>query len=210
MATKSATPPTTTKADLHTASTSPASKAKPVPAPKKVPRTLAGQAAPIDDDARKALLTQYEAAIKLVYASKFDKAHEIFIKLLPDAPPDIAPSIRMYIATCDAEIAKGAASFANPEERYDYAVSLLNHGHYEDAREHFEAILKGNRSADYAFYGMALLAAMTCDSPRCIEHLTEAIRLNPQNRTQARLDSDFEAVADDPSFTELLYPEPQV
>jgi tetratricopeptide (TPR) repeat protein len=210
MATKSAIPPTATNAGTQPASTATASKAKTAPAPKKAPRTLAGQAIPLDDAARKALLTQYEGAIKLVYAGKFDKAHEIFTKLLPDAPADIAPSIRMYIATCDAEGAKGAATFSNPEERYDYAISLLNHGHYEDAREHFEAILKGNRNADYAFYGMALLAAMTCDSPRCIEHLTEAIRLNPQNRTQARLDSDFESVADDPSFTELLYPEPQV
>jgi hypothetical protein len=48
---------------------------------------------------------------------------------------------------------------------------------------------------------------MTGDCPRCIESLTEAIRLNPQNRLQARNDSDFDPVADDPSFTELLYPE---
>lgn len=200
MATKSAVPTSASKAATQTAPTTATRKA----------RVLAGRTAPLDDAARRSLLTQYEAAIKLVYASKFDKAHEAFTKILPDAPADIAPSVRMYLATCEAEISKHAASFSTPEERYDYAISLLNHGHYEDAREHFEAILKDNKTADYAFYGMALLAAMTCDSPRCIEHLTEAIRLNPQNRTQARLDSDFESVADDPSFTELLYPEPQI
>ena len=37
--------------------------------------------------------------------------------------------------------------------------------------------------------------------------LREAIRLNDQNRLQARSDSDFESVAEDPRFTELLYPE---
>ena len=206
MATKSALPNSVKKAASQTASTTAASSG--AGAPKKPVRILAGRTAPVDDAARKALLVSYEAAIKLAYAGKFDKAHEGFLKLLPEAPADIAPSIRMYIATCEAEAAKGKAAFTSPEERYDYAVSLLNHGHYEDAREHFEAILAGNKTADYAFYGMALLAAMTCDSPRCIEHLTEAIRLNPQNRTQARLDSDFESVADDPSFTELLYPEP--
>ena len=40
-----------------------------------------------------------------------------------------------------------------------------------------------------------------------IEHLTEAIRLNAHYRIQARSDSDFDGVADDPRFTELLYPE---
>ncbi len=201
MATKSATN-NTVKTTIETATSGKSS-----PAPKKTPRTLAGDLRPVDDAARNLLLTHYEAAIKLVHANKFDKAHEAFTKLLADAPPDIAPSVRMYVNTCEAEIAKGAAKFSNTEERYDYAISLLNEGHYEDAREHFEEILKQNKNADYAFYGMALLAAMTCDSPRCIEHLAEAIRLNSQNRLQARNDSDFESVADDPSFTELLYPE---
>jgi tetratricopeptide (TPR) repeat protein len=177
----------------------------PKPSPKK-PRILAGQPAPVDDASRKSTIKDYESAIKLVHANKFDKAHEAFTVLLESAPADIAPSIRMYMTTCATEIAKGATKFDNQEERYDYAVSLLNHGHYEDAREHFDAILKTDKSCDYAFYGLALLAAMTCDSPRCIELLTEAIRLNPQNRLQARNDSDFESVADDPSFTELLYP----
>jgi tetratricopeptide (TPR) repeat protein len=172
----------------------------------KKPRILAGHSAPADDTARKSVIKDYEAAIKLVHANKFDKAHEAFTVLLEASPADIAPSIRMYMNTCAAEIAKGSTQFNNQEERYDYAVSLLNHGHYEDAREHFDIILKADKDCDYALYGLALLAAMTYDSHRCIELLTEAIRLNPQNRLQARNDSDFESVADDPSFTELLYP----
>jgi tetratricopeptide (TPR) repeat protein len=176
-------------------------------APAKAPKILAGNAQPNDTAARKSTVSHFEAALKLLHAGKFDKAHEAFTKLLPDAPADIAPTVRMYLNTCATEIAKGAASFSNNEERYDYAISLLNHGHFEDAREHFETILGRDNTADYAFYGMALLAAMTGDCPHCIDHLTEAIRLNPQNRIQARGDSDFAPVSDDPSFTELLYPE---
>ena len=47
----------------------------------------------------------------------------------------------MYISACVAQIHKGTTNFETHEERYDYAISLLNHGHYEDAREHFKAIL---------------------------------------------------------------------
>jgi tetratricopeptide (TPR) repeat protein len=200
MATKTVTTGSASKAVPETDTNSKASMKK--------PRILAGNTKPADDAARRSHVTQYEAAIKLIYAGKFDKAHEAFTKLLTEAPADIAPSIRNYLHACEAETSKTSAKFGTPEERYDYAISLLNHGHYEDAREHFETILKSDHQADYAFYGMALLAAMTCDSPRCIEHLAEAIRLNPQNRLFARNDSDFESVADDPSFTELLYPEP--
>ena len=177
-------------------------------APVRKPRTLAGHHGSAEDNgARKASLALYESALKLMQAGKYDKAHTAFTAMLENAPQDLADRIRMYIAACVAQIVKGSAQFQSHEERYDYAISLLNHGHYEDAREHLTAILAQDKGADYAFYGLALLASMTGDTEQCIDHLTEAIRLNGQNRFQARLDSDFETVADDPRFTELLYPE---
>ena len=173
---------------------------------KRPGKVLAGQPT-ADDPARKNVLSLYEAALKLMQAGKYDKAHQAFNEMLAEAPQDLADRIRMYIAACVSQIDKGSTRFETHEERYDYAISLLNHGHYEDAREHFNEILLKDKEADYAFYGLALLASMTGDTQKCIEHLTEAIRLNSQNRFQARSDSDFESVADDPRFTELLYPE---
>ena len=41
-----------------------------------------------------------------------------------------------------------------------------------------------------------------------LRHLYEALRLNAQLRFQARNDSDFQNLAEDPRFTELLYPDP--
>jgi tetratricopeptide (TPR) repeat protein len=174
---------------------------------RKPARTLAGNAQPSNDAARKSTLALYESALKLMQSGKYERAHEAFTKMLASAPIDLADRIRMYISACVAQIHKGITNFQSHEERYDYAISLLNHGHYEDAREHFQAIILEEGSADYAFYGLALLASMTGDTDGCLEHLTEAIRLNGQNRLQARNDSDFESVADDPRFTDLLYPE---
>ena len=173
----------------------------------KKPRTLAGAVPTPNDDARKKTVALYESALRLMQAGKYDKAHTIFNEMLATAPHDLADRIRMYISACVAQISKGSTNFESHEERYDYAISLLNHGHYEDAREHFQAILLEEQSADYAFYGLALLASMTGETQKCIEHLTEAIRLNSQYRIQARSDNDFDGVADDPRFTELLYPE---
>ncbi len=186
---------------MATKSATPSSK------PSRKPLVLAGNAQPGMDAARSSTLALYESALKLMQSGKYEKAHEAFSQMLAGAPQDLADRIRMYIAACVAQIGKGTTEFQSHEERYDYAISLLNHGHYEDARQHFQAILLEQDTADYAFYGLALLASMTGDSDLCIEHLTEAIRLNAQNRFQARLDSDFDNVADDPRFTELLYPE---
>ena len=182
-------------------------KIETAPAAKRSPRTLAGTMPPALDSDRAQMLSSYEAALRLMQEGKYDKAHAAFDKMLATSPGDLADRIRMYINACVQQVSKGKTTFSSHEEHYDYAISLLNDGHYEDAREQFTAILKQNDKADYAFYGLAVLASMTGDSHTCLEHLTEAIRQNPRNRIQARSDSDFQDMADDPRFTELLYPE---
>src|ERR1035437_4069470 len=173
----------------------------------KRPRTIAGVAHASVDGSRVRTIAQYEAALRLMQGGKFDKAHAAFTHMLASSPADLAERIRMYINACLQQGAKGKTQFATPEERYDYAVSLLNDGNYEDARTHLKKIISDDPQADYAFYGLAVLASITGDAPNCIEQLTEAIRLNSRNRIQARADSDFQDMADDPRFTELLYPE---
>jgi tetratricopeptide (TPR) repeat protein len=163
--------------------------------------------APPVDEGRKQAIVLYEAALRLMQEGKYDKAHAAFDKMLAAAPGDLADRVRMYINACLLQVKKGKTTFASHEEQYDYAISLLNDGHYEDAGEQFRIILSENPKADYAFYGLAVLASMTGDSHTCLEHLTEAIRQNPRNRLQARSDSDFQDMSDDPRFTELLYPE---
>jgi TolA-binding protein len=182
-------------------------KIVPPPTTKRAPKTLAGTVPASADNGRAHALTLYESALRLMQAGKYEEARQAFDAMLTAGPGDLADRIRMYINACLQQSAKGKTSFASSEEHYDYAVSLLNDGHYEDARQHFQAILQANDKADYAFYGLAVLASMTGDSHTCLEHLTEAIRQNPRNRIQARADSDFQDMADDPRFTELLYPE---
>ncbi len=179
----------------------------PVAATKRTAKTLAGTVPVSIDHVRAAMLTHYEAALRLMQQGKYEKAHAAFDEMLAAGPGELGDRVRMYINACLLQVAKGTTSFSSHEEHYDYAISLLNDGHYEDAREQFQQILKANDKADYAFYGLAVLASMTGDSHTCLEHLTEAIRQNPRNRIQARADSDFQDMADDPRFTELLYPE---
>ena len=175
--------------------------------PRKRPRTLAGTAPASVDGSRARTLAQYESALRLMQEGKFEKAHTAFNHMLASSPADLAERIRMYINACLQQCAKSKTQFATREERYDYAVSLLNEGNYEDARAQLKKIIAEDDKADYAFYGLAILASMTGEAHICLERLTEAIRLNAKNRIQARADSDFQDMADDPRFTELLYPE---
>jgi len=154
-----------------------------------------------------ATLHHYQSALQLLQQAKFEKALVAFEKLLGTAPVPLAERCRMYVTACHRELAKSKLEFATPEEQYDYAISLLNTDYYEEAREQFNEILGGHPAADYALYGLAVLDAITGQVEECLEHLTRAIEGNPRNRLQARTDTDFHSMQDDPRFTELLYPE---
>lgn len=173
----------------------------------QMPRVLAGKPAVSNDPGRKQRIQHYETAVRLMREGKYEKAKAALEGLLSGDAGDLVDRARVHLAACQRQLAKSSVSFQNPEEQYDYAISLLNTGFYEDAREHLDSILKKNASADYAHYGLAIMNSLTGRAEECLEQLGRAIELNPRNRIQARLDSDFQDMADDPRFTELLYPE---
>ena len=150
---------------------------------------------------------QYQAAVQLLQQGKYDKAMAAFEKLLPSAPSEILERTRMYIATCKRQMDQSNLAFQTPEERYDYAISQLNQGYFEEAREQLNGVFSDDPRADYAYYGLAVLDSITGRPQECLDNLARAIELNPKNRLQARSDNDFQSMVDDPRFTELLYPE---
>lgn len=170
-------------------------------------RSATAAARPAPAGAPQKLVQEYQAALQLIQDGKFEKARAALEKLLPGAPPEIAERARVYLAVCVRNCRSAELAFNTPGEQYDYAVSLLNSGAFEDARDQFEAILRDSPRADFAHYGMALLSSMTGQAEEALEHLSHAIAINPAARIQARSDPDFVDMADDPRFTELLYPE---
>ena len=173
----------------------PAQKIAPKPAAKPDPRyTQAVQ--------------NFEAGMKALQGQKFDKAKALLEKVLEGPSRELADRARMYVNVCNQQLSKSSTSFKTAEEHYDYAVALINGGNYVDARTHLEKILKQNPKADYAVYGLAVLDCLTNRTEDALRNLQQAIKMNPNNRFQARNDSDFNAMADDPRFTELIYPEP--
>lgn len=151
----------------------------------------------------------YEAGLKAIQQHKFDRAKLSLTKVLEGPSKELADRARVHLNTCNQQLGKTANTFKTPEEHYDYAVSLTNNGNYDAARGHLEKVAKQNPKADYAVYGLAVLDSLTNRVEDCLRNLQHAIKLNPSNRFQARNDSDFSQMADDPRFTELLYPEPQ-
>jgi tetratricopeptide (TPR) repeat protein len=150
----------------------------------------------------------YEAGLRAMQERKFDKAKGFFQKALTGPSKELADRASVHINTCNQHGERAAVQFKTPEEHYDYSVSLMNVGDYVAAREHLEKLSKQVPKADYVAYGLAALDCLTGHVEDALRHLDEAIRLNPGLRFQARNDSDFQNLAEDPRFTELLYPDP--
>lgn len=150
----------------------------------------------------------YETALRAMQEHKFEKAKGLLEKIVASGQMALLDRARVHLNLCNQQLAGASTTFKTHEEHFDYAVSLMNAGQFDQSRTHMEKILKGNAKADFAYYGMAVVDCLTGQVESSLKNLSEAIRLNPHNRFQARNDSDFQNMADDPRFTELLYPEP--
>src|SRR5215469_4549018 len=154
-------------------------------------------------------LQSYEAGLRAMQEHKFDRAKPLFQKVLAGPSKELIDRATVHLNVCNQHLERSASSqFKTPEEHFDYAVSLMNVGDYVGAREHLDKLIKQNPKADYVVYGLAALECLTGHVEDSLRHLDEALHLNAQLRFQARNDSDFQNLAEDPRFTELLYPDP--
>ena len=163
--------------------------------------------AQLDDPAIAAAVENYEAGLKLMQEHKFERARVLLDKVVKGPSRELADRAAVHLSTCSQHLARAGTSFKTPEEHYDYAISLMNAGSYQEARTHLEKIIKQHSKADYAVYGLSVLDCLTGRVEDSLRNLDRAIRMNTRNRLQARNDPDFQNLFDDPRFTELLYPE---
>jgi tetratricopeptide (TPR) repeat protein len=166
--------------------------------------------ASVPDDPRAAqALQNYETGLRALQEHKFDKAKPWFQKVLAGGSKDLSDRAAIHLSICNQHLERSATTqFKTVEEHFDYAVSLMNVGDYVTAREHIEKLVKQAPKTDFVVYGLAALDCLTGHVEDSLKHLDEALRLNAGLRYQARNDSDFHNLAEDPRFTELLYPDP--
>jgi tetratricopeptide (TPR) repeat protein len=192
----------------ETASRSKTQKDLPATASGSDNRSRAGKPLKLAEDPRFSQAVQnYEAGLKALQSHKYDKAKVCFERVVGGPSPELCDRAAVHLNTCNQQLSRNPNSFKTPEEQYDYAVSLMNMGDYVGAREIFDDLTKKHPKLDFVWYGAAALNCLMGHFPDAITGLNEAIRLNPANRFQARNDSDFKSLVDDPRFTELLYPD---
>lgn len=154
------------------------------------------------------LLQSYEAGLRAMQEHKYDKAKSLLQKVVAGTNRELADRAAVHMNACNQQLERSTTQFKTSEEHFDYVVSLINVGDYVSAREHLDKLSKQVPKADYVAYGTAALDCLTGHVEDSLKNLARAISLNPTLRFQARNDSDFQNLSEDPRFTELLYPDP--
>ncbi|MGO8986509.1 MAG: tetratricopeptide repeat protein [Terriglobales bacterium] len=162
----------------------------------------------VEDPKHIQAVQNYESGLRALQEHKFEKAKGLLQKVLTGPNKSLVDRAQVHILTCDKHVDAPALQFKTTEEHYDYAVSLINAGDYVTAREQLDKLLKQNPKAEFVLYGLAALHCLTGHVEESLKILNEAIQIKPALRFQARNDGDFQNLAEDPRFTELLYPDP--
>lgn len=199
------------KPALHAARRKAGKRDKPVVARKLMPATK-----PIQFPKRKPTaaelahqqaLARFSSGLEFMNQSQFARARAIFERLKDNPSRELAERARVYLHICQQRSARPSLHLKTIDELYDYAVSLANEGQHVQAEEHLRKALKMAPKADFLYYALAATFALRNDVEGTLEYLDKAIQIDERNRFHAQNDPDFEAMLEDPRFTELIYPE---
>jgi LPS O-antigen subunit length determinant protein (WzzB/FepE family) len=92
---------------------------------------------------------------------KFEKAHTAFNHMLAASPADLAERIRMYINACLQQCAKSKTQFATRRGTIRLRRLPAERRQLRGRARPLKKIIAEDDKADYAFYGLAILASMT-------------------------------------------------
>jgi Tfp pilus assembly protein PilF len=148
----------------------------------------------------------YERGVQALQRHDFQAAADQFRIVLERYPDEreLLERARLYLRVCERETARQPAGPKTPAERVYAATVALNSGDHAGALDHLQRALTDDPDSDHAHYTMAVALGMRGRVEEALDHLRNAIGLNPDNRGLARQDPDLEAVRSHDSFRSVL------
>jgi tetratricopeptide (TPR) repeat protein len=148
----------------------------------------------------------YESGVRGLQRHDYDVAAAAFRSVLERYPDEreLHERARLYLRVCERETARRPAAPQTPQERVYAATVALNAGDHATAMEHLRRALEESPDSDHAHYIMAVALAAQGAVDASLEHLRQAVTLNPENRALARQDPDLDNVRDHEGFRDLI------
>jgi tetratricopeptide (TPR) repeat protein len=142
----------------------------------------------------------------LFHARDYAGARAAFEKAATGPVPAMSHTARLHAKMCLRRLGLAQPKIETAEDRYNYAVGLINLRRLADAEEHLYKAIETHPNADHLHYALALTRGLQGDFEGAHRHMKRAIDLQPRNRALARNDPDFAELIQRGWLRELLHP----
>jgi len=149
----------------------------------------------------------FEQAVEMFQAQDFLGAKRGFERAAQGPLVEMAHAARQRARMCEIRLARNEPVLRNAEDRYNYAVVLVNQRRWEEAEAHLEQALAENPGGDHLYYAMALCRCWRGDLEGASKCMRRAIELQPNNLIAARSDPDFARFIQQSPLAELFGPD---
>ena len=147
----------------------------------------------------------FEKAIKLFNSRNFAEALKLFEVAVTGPSIEVAHVARLHVKMCGQRIQKSAIPLNTPDDRYNFAISLINQRtNLDEAEKHLKAAVQAKDAVDHFHYALALCLGLKGDFNGSSYHLGRAIALVPNNRSIARNDPDFKEILQAPQLRDVM------
>ena len=151
-------------------------------------------------------VAMYERGLQALQRRDFAAAADALRTVIERYPDEreLLERARLYLKVCERELEPKEPTPKTADEWVYAATVALNAGDEATAHRHLLRALTEDGRHDHAHYMMAVVSARRNDTPAALNHLRQAVALNPENRSLARQDPDLDALRDEPAFKTAL------
>lgn len=148
----------------------------------------------------------YERGVLALQRHDFQGAAGYFRAVLDGYPDEreLLERARLYLRVCERETSRQPPAPKTTAERVYAATVALNSGDHSGAMDHLQRALTDDPGSDHAHYTIAVALGMRGRKREALDHLRQAIALNPENRALARQDPDLDPIRGDSTFPAVL------
>jgi tetratricopeptide (TPR) repeat protein len=147
---------------------------------------------------------EFESGMLMFQKQNFERAREIFEKLVEKGPVEVGSRAGSYLKVCEQKLGAAAPATRSAREYYDVGIAQLNARHLDAALESLARADKLAPRQEYIRYALAAACAQHGNVDAALGHLTAAIELRPANRSLAAQDEDFQPLVSDSRFQKLI------
>ncbi len=164
-----------------------------------------GRAAAAPDAAEQTRL--FEEGVRLLQRQRFVEARDCFLRAAQGPIVEMAHAARQRVRMCELRLSRSQPDLRTAEDRYNYAVLLLNQRRWEEAEAQLRKALEEQPQGGHLHYALALCLCWRGDMTGAYQSLQRAIELDPSHRITARNDPDLAPFVTQPPLADLLKPE---